>query len=388
MAVLHRRGPRRRSSGRRSLGLRVLVVLALLSAVAGAAPTAWAAGGGTPAAGPGPQGVVATTAPVVNDVVRRTTSGAVVRANAGSVLQVGAQFYWYGMEYDGTITDHLFTGTMRLNVYRSVDLSRWTFVRSLLTYDRTTTTDDPPAVWLGRPDVTWSGATGDYVLTLDRNVGFRNDVAFYTSRSPTGPFTRRADKELVLVDGVHTMGNKGEFQDTDGTAYLLFVADVSTFNSHTGVARLTPEHLGVDRVLSSCGGRHREALTVVRDRGSYYLMASETRGWLPSPTWYKRAPSMGAFRCSGGDDGFGWTRVRTEPSSADSFGTQHGAVVPVRGTLGTAFVEIGDRWSQFDPRVGGVGDTAWFPLSFDAAGTPVLHGRSRWWLDVTTGRWH
>lgn len=333
-------------------------------------------------------GTSAPYAPIINNAVRLTTSGQVIRANAGSVLRVGNLFYWYGMQYDGTITNRLFTGTMRLNLYTSPDLSRWTFVRSLITYNSSTTSDRPPAVWLSRPDASYSAATGEYILTLDRNVGFRNDIAFYTSSSPTGPFSRRADEELASVDGTHTTGNKGEFQDADGTAYLLFVADVSGINSNTEIARLTPDHLDVERILSSCGGGHREALSVAAYRGNYYLFASETRDWLSSPTWYKRAATMSSFPCRGGDDGFGWLRVQTDPATPDSFNTQHGNVVTVRGTLGTTWAVIGDRWSYFDPRVGGVGNNAWYPLTFDATGSPALHGRNRWWLDTATGLWH
>lgn len=376
--------------GHRALLLPALCVLGLVPGLSRPPLAGWAAESEQSSASDRADrpAAAASFAPIVNDRVRRTTSGAVVRANAGSVLRVGQLFYWYGMEYDGTVTDRLFTGTIKVNLYTSPDLSSWRFVTSLITYDSSRTSDVPPAVWLGRPDITYSAATGQYVLSLVRNVGFRNDLAFYTASSPTGPFTRRVDKEVVLVDGLHTMGDKGEFQDADGTAYLLFVSDVTGFNSNTGVARLTPDHLGIVRVLSSCGGRHKEALTVVGHDAAYYLFASETTGWLSSSTWYKRASSMDGFRCTGGQDGFGWERVRTDPGTPDSFNTQHGNVVAVQGRSGTALVEIGDRWSQFDARVGGIGSTAWYPLTFDATGAPVLHGRARWSIDVTAGRWH
>ncbi len=366
LSVLHRA----RAAGRALLAPGLALVLAAAAGPASAVVPA----------------VVPAWRTVDNTTLWTTRSGDEVRAHGGTVVPVGAAWYWYGLAYDGTITDRVFSGRMSVKLYRSADLVHWDGGLTLISEDTTAPTEVPPGQWLGRPSLVVEPAGRGVVLVLSRSTGTRNRVAFYTAPAADGPFTRQADKEVALPDG-HTMGNATVFQDGDGSAYLAFVSDRTTFNSHVEVARLTADHLGVGAVLSRCGGGHREALSVLHRGGWYYLFASETRGWLPSTTWVKRAHSMAGFACSGGQDGRGWTRVATDPSNGDSFGTQHAGVVTVRGTRGTVEVAYGDRWWQFDPRVPGPSRYGWYPLTFDRSGMPVLHGHDRWQLDAAAGLW-
>jgi len=327
---------------------------------------------------------------VSNDAPWRTTTGAQIRANNGSVLQVGSTYYWYGMEYDGALTDKKFNGVMRLNAYTSTDLAHWSFATTLIQSDRTNTPGKPQVGWYSNPDVLFNKATRTYVLNLSENHGQRNGVDFYTARSPLGPYTWHADKEVERPDGLHTMGNKHVFLDDDGQAYLLFVSDDGApthLNTNTKIALLTPDYLGIARVVSDCAGRGHEALSMLKHGRYYYMFSSQTRGWKSSPTSYKRATALNAFSCTGGDDGHGWYRVPTTPSSTDSFNTQHRTEITVRGTDITTVVYTGDRWSQFDPTVGGVGRNDWYPLTFDTSGTPVLHGLHSWLINAKTGQW-
>lgn len=329
--------------------------------------------------------------PIDNGTVWRTTGGYEIRANGGSILKKGGTFYWYGMLYDGSVADHAFHGTMKLMLYRSSDLSHWSFLRSIISYN----TDQPPqtdpnVTWLGRPDVLYNSATGSYVLTMERSIGNRNELAFFTATSPTGDFTWRPANEIRFPDGTHTMGDKAVFEDSDGKAYLLFVSDDGApqyNNTNVKVAALTDDYLGLTGVISNCGGRGHEAPSVVKRHGTYYLFSSRTNAWRPSATTYKRASRLSGFACTGGDDGNGWSLVRTTPYSADSFSTQHDFVLPVRGSSSVTFVYAGDRWGQFDPTITGVGRNGWYPLTFDAQGRPVLHGYQHWAIDATTGQW-
>lgn len=329
--------------------------------------------------------------PIDNGTVWRTVGGYEIRANGGSILKHAGTFYWYGMLYDGYVADHAFHGTMKLMLYSSTDLSHWRFIRRLVAYN----TDQPPqndpnVTWLGRPDVLYHTASGNYVLTMERSIGNRNELAFYTATSPTGVFTWRAAKEIRYPDGTHTMGDKAVFEDSDGKAYLLFVSDDGAplhNNTNTKIATFTDDYLGLTGVISNCGGGGHEALSVVKRQGIYYLFSSRTSAWRPSATTYKRASRLSGFPCAGGDDGNGWSLVHTTPSSADSFGTQHDFVLPVRGTSGITYMYAGDRWGQFDSSISGVGRNGWYPLTFDAQGQPLLHGYQHWSINATTGQW-
>jgi hypothetical protein len=329
--------------------------------------------------------------PIDNGTVWRTIGGLEIRANGGSILKMGGTFYWYGMLYNGYVADHAFHGTMKLMLYSSTDLSHWRFLRSIISYN----TDQPPqtdpnVTWLGRPDVLYDSATATYVLTMERSTGNRNELAFYTTTSPTGDFTWQPSNEIRFPDGTHTMGDKGVFQDSDGTAYLLFVSDDGApqyNNTNVKIAAFTDDYLGLSGVISNCGGRGHEAPSMVKRQGSYYLFSSRTNAWRPSATTYKRAASLSGFACTGGDDGNGWSLVGTTPYSADSYSTQHDFVLPVRGSTSVTFVYAGDRWGQFDPTIAGVGRNGWYPLTFDAQGRPLLHGYQHWAINAATGQW-
>lgn len=328
--------------------------------------------------------------PIHNETAWATVGGAEIRANAGSILKRNGVYFWFGMRYDGTITAAVFQGRIALNEYTSTDLSHWRRVQTVLSYDtEAPPPEDPNVQWFGRPDVIYNASTKNYVLTIERNVGHRNELAFFTATSPDGAFVWHPDKEIALPDGLHTMGDKGVFQDSNGQAYLLFVSDddAPPFNKHTKIAPFTADYLGLRGVISDCGGGGHEAMSIIKRAGSYYLFSSRTRGWLPSATTYKKAASISQFACQGGDDGGGWNVVGTTPGSTNSFNTQHDFVMPVRGSRGTAYLYAGDRWSQWDPRIQGIGRYAWYPLTFDAAGTPVVNGLPDWSINASTGQW-
>lgn len=333
----------------------------------------------TDEAGEPPEGTPQT---IVNDTVWRTVDGEPILAQGGNVTKVGDTYYWYGRDFDHG---------KNINCYSSQDLVNWKFERAVYS-DSVSKNNRQKVNWLGRPTVIYHQASKQYVMVVEYNVGSRNRVAFLTSSSPTGDFYWRPEKNVTLPDGENPMGDQSVFVDDDGRAYLLFISDDTATNSHFKIAPLTPDYLGLEPVIHSCGyttasGGNHEAATIIKHAGYYYLFSSETRGWLSSRTSYKRARSLSGFGCSGGDDWLGWTFVRTSPSSPNSYNTQHDFIITVRGTEQTSYVYAGDRWNNMKAEVGGVGRYGWYPLTFDANGVPTLNGHQRWSLDVVTGRW-
>jgi hypothetical protein len=62
----------------------------------------------------------------------------------------------------------------------------------------------------------------------------------------------------------------------------------------------------------------------------------------------------------------------------------HGAV------SGSMFMYVGDRWPDYaDPGVYSAngGERAWFPLTFDSAGVPRIHGEAQWTLNLDNATW-
>lgn len=289
--------------------------------------------------------------------------------NCGNVIQVGSTFYWYGWDkYAHTV-----------NVYTSTTLgsNSWT---------EHTGTGFPMfgTGFHGRPDVI-RHPNGTYVMLVEFSSGpGRNGIEYLTSSSPTGPFTSVLKEDFVM-DGsgnlTITMGDKGLYQDdnTGKTAYLLCTSDDGgNTNGTTKIIRLNANYIGQDAVLQSwtvTTGR-KEALSIFKRNGTYYLTASGTHGWNSGQSHYRTSNSLtGTFSA--------WQVIPTSPTSTDSYNTQHDFVLKITGTSATSYIYLGDRWSQ-DTGVG-YGRNAWYPISFNSSGVPTIEGDTIWTINPATG---
>lgn len=72
----------------------------------------------------------------------------------------------------------------------------------------------------------------------------------------------------------------------------------------------------------------------------------------------------------------------TDPSSSDSYNTQHDFVVPIVGSQATTWVYVGDRYSQWTGK--GTGRNIFLPLLWKD-GSPTLEWCRRWKIDVAAG---
>jgi len=100
-------------------------------------------------------------------------------------------------------------------------------------------------------------------------------------------------------------------------------------------------------------------------------------GWRSSQTMYATATSLAGP----------WSDLRvlaTEPTSPDSFNTQHDFIIPIIGTQKTTYVYVGDRYSQHHGH--GIGRNVFLPLVWEG-NTPKLRWYSRWRIDTRTGDW-
>lgn len=300
----------------------------------------------------------------------RDTAGNEIINNCGNVMQVGSTFYWYGWDkYAHTV-----------NVYTSTTLgsNSWT---------EHTGTGFPMfgSGFHGRPDVIKHPTNGTYVMIVEFSSGpGRNGIEYLTSTSPTGPFTSVLKEDFVM-DGsgnlTITMGDKGIYQDDDAnkTAYLLCTSDDGgNTNGTTKIIRLNSNYIGQAQVLQSwtVTTNRKEALAMFKRNGTYYLTASGTHGWNSGQSHYRTASSLtGTFSA--------WQVIPTNPTSSDSYNTQHDFILKIVGSSVTSFIYLGDRWSQ-DTGVG-YGRNAWFPLTFDASGVPTIKGDTTWTINPATG---
>lgn len=139
----------------------------------------------------------------------------------------------------------------------------------------------------------------------------------------------------------------------DGTdAYLVTSTNVNTNNN---IYRLSSDWTKVDSFLVQVNADgHREAPSVIKSNGWYYLFTSGASGWLPSQPQYIAAQAMA-----------GPWGPPTTIGSTSTFGSQSGGV----NEFGMGqFAMNADRWSNNWPTKGGPNRQLMLPMGLSAQG--------------------
>ncbi|ANJ28337.1 family 43 glycosylhydrolase [Agromyces aureus] len=365
---------------------------------------------------------VANTA-INNDTVWHDTQGNPIKAQGGNVLKVGPTYYWVGTAMDPKGSAPV-APAKAVNLYKSTDLENWEFVRALVTQwdndlDDDGTADVPNAQspvpggdpagdltagkWLGRPQLA-RHPDGRFILTLEVGGnrtstagGLGNATGFFESTTGIeGEFTY-LQKQYVDVtssdpDGL-TRGDGSLYVD-GANAYLVYVGDSKTWRNVEGV-RVAPLSADWRTILPHTHDdtvAEYEAPAITKIGSTYYMFASKKRYWDGTDTYYRTSTDPTNWT------GRTWTKMTTNPvkegSGNDlvrSYGTQFEQVFPVTSTDGTttSYLYNGDRYSQFfggkDPAPAGIGRNAWYPVTFDAAGVPTLHGATQVDVNAAAG---
>lgn len=327
------------------------------------------------------QALPASAASVVikNDVGNwKDINGVEINAESGYVTRFGNLYWWYGRQGLGS----------KVRAYSSANLVDWK--------------DEGIAADFGsgaacRPVVFYNETSGKYVMIVGLAAGTRPQMVFSTSTTPGGTFT---EVNRIPEPNGSTMGDLGGFKNDDGEAYVAYNSDRLETNSTFIISRLTKStytsfSVPELHVSNHVHGNKREAFHVIKNpaNNKFYLFSSKTAGWNPSATMYKVSTYLYNFPTTGGNSGFndGWSLVETTPASTNSFRTQHDMVIKINGSVsGSMFMYIGDRWPEYaDPGVYSLsgGERAWFPLTFDSAGVPRIHGEAQWTLNLDNATW-
>ncbi|WP_138754449.1 immunoglobulin-like domain-containing protein [Paenibacillus sinopodophylli] len=259
----------------------------------------------------------------------------------GSYLKVGDIWYYYTTIGDGMrFTDMI--------VYKSNDFKNWTLQEEVLLNDESHA--ELAASKLEALSVIYNKDTGKYVAWFH----YENDtdynlarVAAAVSDSPTGPF--------VFQGSFRPLGNDSRdlttFVDEDGSAYLISSTNT---NSDLKMYKLSSDYLTVDQTASAITvytGKHREAPSLVKHDGVYFLFSSGAAGWKPTQGTYSTATSI--------------TGPWSEPQkigNASTFGGQSGAVLTIQGTEATSYIMMSNQWKPADLKTS---KRVWLPISFN-----------------------
>jgi hypothetical protein len=313
-----------------------------------------------------PYALVGTAEAAVVTVTNATqftdTTGAIVQAHGGGVIEVDSYYYLFG---ENRNADNTFR---YVSVYRSTDLKNWEFRNNVLTQS---SASELNVANIERPKVIFNSTTGQYVLWMH----WENGVDYGQARTAVAT-SSTVDGNYTYQGSFRPLGNDSRdmtvFRDDDGTAYLISATSV---NANLNVYRLTSDYLGVASLVQTLwAGSYREAPAMFKRNGVYFLVTSAATGWAPNQQKYATASSVAGT----------WTSL-TNFGDSIAYGSQAAYVLPIQGSSTTSYLYLGDRWAG--AWSGPVNDSeyVWLPLTFSSNTSLSMAWYPQVSIDTATG---
>ena len=258
------------------------------------------------------------------------TDGNVINVSDGGVIYAEGKYHWYGQVLrdrpygtkgeGGQVTD------AGVAMYASTDLVNWEYEGVILAVGEG---ELKAPMRFERPKIIYNEKTGQYVLWC-HYVGYPGDHGNAVGTGDAGVavcdrvngsyrwlgYSRPIDSDGIVRD--MTL-----FKDDDGSAYLIYDRDISPIeksNRCIYAVKLSEDYLRATdeyRRIDCC--YRRDAPTVVKRDGYYYMTTSGMTGWDLNPATYYRSRSiLGDWEelgdpCVGDTDG---TTFASQPSFA------------------------------------------------------------------------
>ncbi|GKX29362.1 hypothetical protein SH1V18_18420 [Vallitalea longa] len=272
-------------------------------------------------------------------------NGEVLHAHGGQIFLHEGTYYWIGEDR---------RKRNKVSCYSSRDLLTWRFCNHILTLDSPikkhyvrTSHDleiEGQEACIGngcnieRPKVIYNERTKQFVMWMHWEK-----PADYSEARCAIAVCDRVDGDYEYLGSFNPIGNMSRdctlYKDDNGIAYFI---SSSRNNADIKIYRLSQDYLSVDKeVRTLWPGQYREAPTVFKRNGLYYMLTSACTGWDPNQSCYSYSDKIDGD-WSGlipiGDD----TTYRSQPT----------CVLPIKqkDKEKTVYYYIGDRW-------GGQGDS-------------------------------
>ncbi|WP_267378795.1 MULTISPECIES: family 43 glycosylhydrolase [unclassified Sphingomonas] len=287
-------------------------------------------------------------------------NGQPLQAHGAGIIKVGSYYYMLGENRNG----YLFKA---VSMYKSTDLKTWTYDNDILTANSAPSLNTSN---LERPKVIYNAGTRKYVLWAHKENGQNyNDAEVVVATSDT------VDGNYVYQSEFRPLNYESRdmtlFADTDGNAYLISAANN---NYDLNIYKLNASYTGIDSLVTTLGGNHREAPAVFKRNGVYFLLTSAATGWNPNQAAYQTATSMAGP----------WTSPTTfgDPTTYNSQSTY---VQPIVGTSGTGYLYLGDRWGPATNQNPNDSTYVWLPITFPSNTSIAMPTSSQITIDTAAG---
>jgi hypothetical protein len=283
-----------------------------------------------------------------------------INAHGGQIIHDNGRYYWVGERRKDN--DNSFGG---FNLYSSTDLMNWRFERLILPVQ--------PSGLLGpnrigeRPKIMKSPSTGEYVMFMHTdNISYTDpNIGYATSTTINGNYTFRG--ALLYNGSAIKKWDMGVFQDTDGSGYLLI---------HGGsIYKLASDYRSAASNVVSNFARGVESPAVFKVGGTYFWLGSGSTSWERNDNVYYTASALRGP----------WTsRGKFAPSGTLTWNSQTTSVFPIRGSGGTTYMFMGDRWAY---PLNSRATYVWQPLTVSGTSISMSTYQEAWKVNTSTGTW-
>ncbi len=295
---------------------------------------------------------VAAEAAITNGNQFKDTSGNVIHAHGGGMINYEGYYYWYGEYRDSS---NYFLG---VRCYRSQDLVNWEFRGEVLSPN---SASELTKCNVERPKVMYNASTKEFVMWMHWENGVhygeaRAAVAY--CKTPDGKYTYQGSFRPYATRGVidhdlpgYMSRDCNVFVDTDGKGYFI---SSSNENMDLHLYELTYDYKNIASLKTKLYvGKQREAPCLIKRNEYYYLITSGCTGWDPNQTKYAYSKNLGS----------GWSELYNLGDST-TYKSQPAFIIPVQGSKETTYLYTGDRWAG--AWGGKVNDSqyVWLPLEF------------------------
>lgn len=296
---------------------------------------------------------------IQNGIEWTDTEGYIVQAHGGNFLHHGDKWFLVGEDRSGSWMPDV-------NLYSTEDFVHWKFeakiIKNFVTHEALGSSR-----MIERPKLMWNEKTKKFVVWCHweaRNYS-ASEAAVFESDDVAGPY------ECVWAG--RPCGTKSRdcnvFVDNDGKAYFISTTDE---NTNLGLFELSDNYHEALSKTPMFEGMRREAPAIVHIGDTYYMISSACTGWDPNQA--KIATSK--------DIKSGWTELENIGDKI-AFDTQASSILTIKGTEGTVYIYVGDRWMDPDlPR----SKIIMLPIEWKD-GKMELNYYDKWQIDFKRGVW-